>query len=170
MKLISTAAILLVAVATVTAQDAKTEAMKAQNQINGAMLKKDMKLLEKLMRASCTKNFQYIEEGQGGKPMNLDGVISTLKGAFGGFAKVTEASTKFLSFKVTGNTAVAKVKHKTSGVMAPGPDKKTHTMTMMGDAVETYVKEGKTWKMSKMVWSNSVMLMDGKPMQMPSGQ
>jgi hypothetical protein len=39
-----------------------------------------MKLFEKLMRASCTKNFQYIEEGTGGKPMNLDGVISTLKG------------------------------------------------------------------------------------------
>jgi hypothetical protein len=57
-------------------------------------------------------------------------------------------------------------------MMAPGADKKSHSMTMMGDAVETYVKEGKIGKMSKMVWSNSSMLMDGKPvpMQTPSSQ
>jgi len=47
-----------------------------------------------------------------------------------------------------------------------GQDKKTHTMTFTGTSADTYVKQGGTWKMSKMAWIKQTATMDGKPIKM----
>jgi hypothetical protein len=152
-----------------TAQDAKAQIEKSNKALTNAMMKKDFAAMEKILRATCTKDFQYIEEGAKGKPMNLDGMIAGIKGGLSGFEKVTQVSSVIVSTKVTGKTAIVKAKHLMGGTMT-GPDKKKHTMTMSGVAVETYVNQGGVWKMSKMVWGDSKMMMDGKAMPMPTGQ
>lgn len=154
---------LVVAVASAQGQSLRAEADAAGKAIGAAMKKKDFAALSKAMKASCTKDFVYIEKGVKGPPQNIDQVIEGIKMGLSSMSKVTVADAKILSLKEKGNTGWAKAQHTMGGITA-GPDKKNHTMIIVGTVEETYVKQGGKWKMSKMVWLSQKMTMDGKPM------
>jgi hypothetical protein len=83
-----------------------------------------------------------------------------------GFQKVTKFKSRILTAQVQGNKATCTVSNLMEGTMI-GPDKKKHTMSFGGNTVETFVKEGKTWKMSVMEWKTMEMKQDGKVMPTP---
>lgn len=158
--------ILSVTVASVFAGDLRSELNAANKAIHQAMMKKDFAAMEKLMRAHVTKDFTYEEKGMPGKPQNFDQMIGNMKMGMSGLKKVTSATTKIISVKEMGSKATVVADHAMAGTMA-GPDKKDHTMLHAGNVIESYVKINGKWKMSKMVWTTTKMLMDGKPMAMP---
>lgn len=130
--------------------------------ISNAMMKKDFATMGKLLHASVTPDFKYIED-RPGKPLDADGMIKELQMGLGGFQKVTSASAHITSLKETGKTAAVVVVYKMGGIV-PGKDKKAHTMLSSGVSTETYVKAGGGWKLKQMVWKDTAMLLDGKPM------
>ncbi len=127
--------------------------------IDKCLLNKDIAGFEKLVKPMITKDYKHIEMG---RTLTYDQMIAEMKQGVGMMEKVTVAQSKFLSFKQTGNTVVAKQSHKMEGTMT-GPDKKKHTMGFVGVTMNTYRKEGGVWKMSIMNWTKQDMLMDGKP-------
>lgn len=161
-KSITFAIVLVALVATAFAGNLRSEIESWNKQVTNAMMKKDMAGLEKIMKAGVTANFKHIENGQ---TLNFKQMWERMKMGFGSMKKLTKASTKIIAFSEKGNTAVAKVEHAMEGVMMM-EDKKEHTMGFSGVAEHTYVKQGKTWKMSKMEWKSQKNTMDGKPMNM----
>ena len=79
--------------------------------------------------------------------------------------KCTSAVAKLVTLKEKGNTATSTESHVMKGTTM-GADKKSHTMSFSGMSTNTYVKVGKDWKMSRMSWGKSTMMMDGKAMDM----
>ena len=160
MKLIavSFAALSLVAI---SSADLRSDIKQMNAVVGNAMVKGDMKMLSKVIKAGVTNDFTYVEQG---KTMTCDQMLETMKAGFSQM-KTTSAKTEIVSLKEKGNSGMATEKHMMTGTMT-GPDKKTHKMSYVGTSTETYVKVGKEWKMSKMVWGMEKMMMDGKPMDM----
>lgn len=127
--------------------------------IDACLLKMDMAGFEKLVRPNATKDFKHVENG---RSLNLDQTIAQMKSGLVGLKKLTKVESKFLSFKQTGNTAVAKQSHLMAGILV-GPDKKEHMMAYSGVSMNTYRKEGGVWKMAIMDWKATSMTLDGKP-------
>lgn len=165
MKIIAMTLFVLGALVAAQAQSLKAQVEASNKRIHAAMMKKDLTGLEKLFKAGMTKDFKYVE---GGKTMTYDEMVAGMKMGIGSLKKVTVASTKIIAVKEKGNAATITCEHSMGGVTA-GPDKKDHTNVFTGMAVESYVKVGGKWLMSKMEWKNSKMTMDGKPMAMPGG-
>lgn len=129
--------------------------------IGKAMVKGDMKALDAMFKAGMTSDFKYEE---GGKTMTYDQMMAQMKASMSSL-KCTSAVAKLRTLKEKGNMGTSTESHMMKGTMT-GPDKKPHSMTMSGMSTNTYVKVGKMWKMSKMSWGKSTMMMDGKPMDM----
>jgi|CXWL01.1.fsa_nt_gi hypothetical protein len=127
--------------------------------IDKCLLNKDIAGFEKLVKPMVTKDYKHIENG---RTLTYDQMIVQMKQGVGMMEEVTVATSKFLSFKQTGNTVVAKQSHKMEGIVM-GEDKKKHTMGFTGVTVNTYRKVGGMWKMAIMDWKKQDMLMDGKP-------
>lgn len=127
------------------------------------MMKKDFKGMEKHLKSTTTPDFKYIEAGN---TINLKQMIAQMKMGMGQFTKVTKVDSKVLTVQQQGNKANVTMMHAVEGKMK-GPDKKTHTMRMSGNTIESYVKVGSKWKLAVMDWKESQMMMDGKPMAMP---
>lgn len=161
MKLLTVtlAAVSLVAVSNA---DLRSDINAMNGRIGSAMVKGDMKALDAMMKAGMTKDFKYIE---GGKTMTYDQMMVQMKASMSSM-KCTSAVAKLLTLKEKGNMATSTESHVMKGTMPPGADKKVHTMSFVGTSTNTYVKVGKDWKMSKMSWGKSTMMMDGKPMDM----
>lgn len=134
----------------------------SNKKIHTAMKKKDFVALDRIFKAGMTKDFTYVENG---KTETYDVMMQGVKMGLGQMQKVSEVSTKIVSVKEKGNVGTCTAMHTMAGTVV-GTDKKKHAMSFSGTAVETYVKVGKDWKMSKMEWKASKMLMDGKPMPM----
>ncbi len=141
------------------AESARAEIERVNTSIGHAMVKKDFKGLDKIMKSHMTSDFKYTEAGQ---TQTYDQMFANIKQGLGMYSKVTKAKATIKTFKQKGNSAWALTSHSMAGTVM-GQDKKPHKMTFNGDAAETYVKQGKTWKMSKMEWGKNAMLMDGKP-------
>ncbi len=127
--------------------------------IDKCLLNKDIAGFEKLVKPMVTKDYKHIEMG---RTLTYDQMVAEMKQGVGMMNKVTVAKSRFLTFKQTGNTVVAKQSHRMEGTMT-GPDKKSHIMAFVGVSVNTYRKEGGVWKMAIMNWTKQDMLMDGKP-------
>ena len=127
--------------------------------IDKCLLNKDIAGFEKLVKPMVTKDYKHIEMG---RTLNYNQMIAEMKQGLAMMGKVTVARSKFITFKQTGNTVVAKQSHRMEGTMT-GQDKKTHTMAFVGTSQNTYRKEGGVWKMAIMDWKKQDMLMDGKP-------
>jgi hypothetical protein len=122
------------------------------------MLKKDFSGFATIMKGAITKDFKYIEAGQ---TMTFDQMLSNMKMGMSQYKKITKSQTKVFAVQVQGNKATATVWHMMEGTMM-GPDKKKHTVSYSGNAIESYVKVGKMWKMTTMDWRDTKSLMDGK--------
>lgn len=168
-KLITSGAIILsVALCVAGPEDEfRTQVTAHSKKYEAAMLKKDIKQFGKLLAMYTTKNFVYKENGQSmSRKQMLDQMSMSVKT----FQKITKFKSRMIEAQVQGNKATATVSNLMEGTMI-GPDKKKHTMSFGGNTIETYVKEGKTWKMSVMEWKTMEMKQDGKVMPMPgSGQ
>lgn len=168
MNKLTTSGVILVAVALSMAgpeDDFRTQVNAQGKKYESAMLKKDIKAFGKLLDMYTTKDFVYKENGQSmGKKQMFEQMSMSIKG----FSKVTKFKSRVLTAQVQGNKATATVSNLMEGTMV-GPDKKKHTMSFGGNTVETFVKEGKTWKMSIMEWKTTEMKQDGKVVPMPGG-
>jgi hypothetical protein len=145
--------------AAISSADLRSEIKEMDAVVGNAMIKGDMKMLSKAIKAGVTNDFTYVEQG---RSMTCDQMLETMKAGLSQM-KTTSARTQIVSLKEKGNSAMAVEKHMMAGMMT-GPDKKTHKMSYVGTSTETYVKVGKEWKMSKMVWGMDKMMLDGKPM------
>ena len=164
-KLISSGAIILAVALCVAGpeDDFRNQMNRQSKKYETAMLKKDIKAFGKLLDMYTTKNFVYKENGQSmTKKQMFDQMSMSVKG----FQKVTKFKSRILTAQVQGNKATCTVSNLMEGTMM-GPDKKKHTMSFGGNTVETFVKEGKTWKMSVMEWKTMEMKQDGKVMPTP---
>lgn len=162
MKLFSASLACLAVVCCASAAGVKQELEQVNKQITTAMMKKDMVTLEKVMKAHLTSDFVYEEAGQ---KMDFKTMFSQMKMGLSQMKTLTKVESKIISVKESGNNATAKVSHLQEGTMMM-PDKKTHKMVFKGVSADTLRKEGGKWKMAKMTWEKSEMLMDGKPMDM----
>ena len=162
MKLFSASAVCLALVCCASAAGVKQEIDAANKQICDAMKKKDMALLEKVMKANITSDFTYEEAGQ---KMDFKTMFTTMKAGIAQMKTLTKVEAKVISVKESGKTATAKVNHLQEGTMMM-PDKKSHKMVFKGISTNVLRQEGGKWKMSKMSWDKTEMLMDGKPMDM----
>jgi hypothetical protein len=127
--------------------------------IHALMVKKDFKMMRTLMKRGVTTDFVYSENGQ---TQTIDQMMTNMEIGLSSMDTVSNATSRILNIKETGNQAVAKLEHLMTGT-TKGPDKKLHTVTYGGTATETYVKLKGRWLLKKMVWGKTVMLMDGKP-------
>ena len=157
-----TASILFVAtlfVASAHASGLKSTIISMNKKVSATLVKGDLKAFEKITRAGVTKDFVYSENGQN---MTYDQMLKQMKDGMGQMGKIVSAESKLVKLDIKGNTASGVCSH-TMKTITKGKDKKNHVMVMTGKSVDTYVKVGDTWKMSKMAWTNAKMTMDGKP-------
>ena len=165
MKAVALTLLLLGAIGIAQADGLRAAVEASNKKISAAMMKKDFAGLDKIFKAGMTKDFTYTEAG---KTQSYDTMMSGLKMGLGQYSKITKVSTTIKSISEKGNAGTCTAEHVMAGTVV-GADKKTHTSSFTGIAVETYVKVGKEWKMSKMEWKSSKMMLDGKPMAMPGG-
>ncbi len=159
MKAISLPLVLVCLVTVASADSLRSEIKSLNGMVQKAMLSKDMKSLGKKMKSGVTSDFKYMERGQA---MNFDTMVKMMDQGMASFAKVTQAKSEILTLKETGKSAAGTTRHTVSG-MIMGPDKKQHTMLMVGVSSDTYKKVGGKWKMSSMSWKDEKTTMDGKP-------
>ena len=162
--LISTA--LVLAAGAAHGESLKSAIKKYDATIDNMMMKKDFEGMKKVMRAGSTPDFQYVENSPG-HPLNVDQMADHLKMGLSSFQKITTVDSHLVSLKHTGKTATGVSIYSMGGIIM-GQDKKPHKMLSSGKATNTYVKTASGWKVSKMVWGDDKMTLDGKPMAMPS--
>ena len=160
MKLL-TVTLAAVSLVAISSADLKSEVTAMNNKVTAAMMKGDMKTLESVMKGGVTADFMYVE---GGKSMNFSQMWTTMKASMSSM-KCTMATAKMSGLKEKGKMGTGMESHHMMGTMM-GKDKKTHKMSFDGTSTNTYVMVGKSWKMSKMAWGKSTMMMDGKPLDM----
>lgn len=130
-----------------------------------AFMKLDLAGFEKATRSVVTSDFRDIEMA---KPMTYDEMLNTMKQSFGMISKMTSATMKIESVRAKGSVAKVAMVQRMRGTMV-GPDKKTHKMTFTARTIDTWKKDGKSWKLAEMNWKSQKMTMDGKPFD-PSKQ
>jgi hypothetical protein len=124
----------------------------------------DIAAFEKLMKENSTADFVYIEKGAPtSKPMNRDQMLATMAQSFKGMGKVDKVESKTLSVKEKGDTGVAITTHTITN-SAKGPnDKQAKVMVYVGKSMDEYKRAGGKWKLTKMTWIETKMMIDGKP-------
>lgn len=70
---------------------------------------------------------------------------------------------KITSLKVNGNQAVAQVSGDFNGTLVGGPDNKPHKFRLVATTTDTWIKNGKLYKLQKSVVQKNAVTMDGKP-------
>ena len=163
MKARSLIFVLLAAAAMANAQSLKSAIHKVDGPVCRAMMKKDIKGFEKIVKPAVTPDFKYSE---GGPAMGFDEMIAGMKQGFAMYSKITKAQTKLVSVKENGSMGSSVEKHTMVGMMM-GPDKKSHKVVFAGTSNSTYKKVNGKWLMATMNMKTDKMTMDGKPMPMP---
>jgi hypothetical protein len=163
MILMNKIAVSLAIVGLVAGAHASDELRKSMNKDNAKMArlmkKLDWKGVEKHLKATTTKDFVYKEAGQS---MDLKTMIAQMKSGMSMFKKVTKVETKVLTVQQQGDKANVTATHFIEGTMV-GPNKKTQTFRMLGNTIESYVKQNGKWLIKVMDWKDSNMTVDGKP-------
>lgn len=143
------------------AQSLRSQINSADKKVQKFMMANDAKGFKSYLKTAVTSDFQYVEAGQ---KMGFDEMCDHVTQGMSQM-HTTKASSKILSLHQKGNMATASIMHKMQGKTS-GPDHKTHMMSFEGVSMDTYVKQGGKWKMSRMEWGKQTMKMDGKPMNM----
>lgn len=164
MKALALSLLILSAFVVAKADGLRASIETSNRQISRAMMAKDYAALDKLFRASMTKDFKYVESG---KSQTYAQMMANMKMGIEQMSKL-KITIKTLNVKDLGSKGTATIMHTMTGTMI-GADKKTHTTSFTGTSMDTYRKEGGKWKMSKMEWKSMKMMMDGKPMPTGAG-
>lgn len=123
-----------------------------------AMESKDLGFLER----TSAKDFTYKAFGQPATPKK-----QALEGMKQQWAMTDKIKYKYKiqGIKKAGASMTVDLINDFHMTTKPGPDKKVHTMTMVGPARETWVKVNGKWLLKGIVeTAQGKMLMDGKPM------
>ena len=152
-------AMLAATVCVANADSLKATVQAMNKKVNAAMLKLDVKAFVAATKPYGTKDFKYTENG---RTMTYDEMVAMMKSGLGSLKKMNSVTSEIKKVEEKGGKGTVWTVHKSAGMMM-GPDKKTHKMTMDGESMSTYVKEGKAWKIATMTWTKSDMKMDGKP-------
>jgi hypothetical protein len=147
-------------VAAMAAADANSDFLKfckdMAKKTDAAFAKRDTAFFDKM----STDDFTYTEMGQ---QQNKKDALKQMKAMFK-TSKTIDSKTTVKSSKVTGNTGVCQCVGTFKAVMMMPNDKKYHKMTGTEYDTQTWVKVGKTWKLSKIVQTKTAnMKLDGKP-------
>lgn len=161
MKALALSLLIVSTIAVAKAEGLRAAIETSNKKIQKAMMAKDINMLDKMFRGSMTKDFKYIEDG---KAQSYDEMMKNMKMGFAQMGTI-KTSIKTVSVKDMGTKGTAMIMHTMVGTTV-GPDKKKHTTTFSGTSMDTYRKEGGKWKMAKMEWKKTTMMMDGKPMPM----
>ncbi len=148
-----------------SADDLKSHIASFDRQMTSAMMKKDFTQVKKLIKGEIAPNFVYEENG---RRQSLEQMLAGIKMGIGQM-NLRYANSKVLTLMNKGTSQVATVHHQIGGT-AVGEDKKMHKMTFDGVSENTYVKIGKTWKMSKMRWIKQSTMIDGKEIPTQGGR
>jgi hypothetical protein len=146
--------------ATAGAQSLRSQIETTTKAIRKSMIAMDIKGFTKIMKGVVATNFTYVESG---KTMDFDHMVQGVGMGFSQMEKVTKADAKLLALTEKGNSATSTTQHTMESTTTMGGPKR-HKMSFSGVSTETYVRQGGAWKMSKMVWNNQSMLVDGKAM------
>jgi len=141
-----------------SAQNLKGFVNDMNDKVSDAMRKKDINAFVKSIKPLVTSDFKYTEAG---RTMNFDQMVANMKSGFQMFQQVTIVKAVVQKIEEKGDKGKTTSTNTMGGTIV-GQDKKSHTMTMHGTSVETYVKVKGQWKLSSMTWSGTSMQMDGK--------
>jgi Domain of unknown function (DUF4440) len=137
---------------------------KSYQDVNTAVLKKDMKTVEKLLTTGSVPEFKYIPLK--GAPTTVQVMVAQMKGQLAVMGPVTRCTTKISKQVMKGNTAMLTV---VSGFTTSikDPQGKVHSITSDGVTTDTWVNIGGTWKMKEMKVVSEKNAMDGKVVPTP---
>ena len=150
------------AVAGLTHADLRSDLAAARHKLEKAVLAKDSKDAEAIMKETMTSDFKYTQDG---KDQDLKTFIDNFTATIAMMDKISSSSVKVLSLKQMGDSASGKFEHSMVGTMKT-PDKKIHKIDWTGVFTEGYRKVGGKWKNSTMIAGPQKFLMDGKPAKM----
>jgi hypothetical protein len=115
-------------------------------------------------QAVSTPDFSYTDLL--GNTQQKKGALAGLKAMFDS-SQTIKVQTKLISVKENAQGGVCDLESKYDIVTKPGPDKKTHRMQMTSKTRETWVKQGRTYKLKHIKELKAESMMDGKPMPPP---
>lgn len=159
MKLVSTLAIASLAVLAF-ASSLKSEIAASEAKASAALSKGDMEKFKALMKPRVTADFKYVEEG---KEISFDQMCDQMIKSIGAI-KGLAATSSIKKLTESGSTATVVVNRGMSWKQK-GQDGKDHVMKYTGVTTDSYKKVDGKWLVSKMVWSDTKLTVDGKAPQ-----
>ena len=164
MKTLALIGMLSVTVGMASAESLAQFIKSVEGKYDKAIQTSDIAAFEKLMKENSTSDFVYIEKSMpASKPMNRDQMVDTMRKSFKAMGKVDKVESKTLSVKESGNTGVAVTTHAITNSMKGGAENKAHVMVYTGKSSDEYRRVNGKWKLAKMTWLETTMMMDGKP-------
>lgn len=128
-----------------------------------AFEKKDIKWFENASSADFT--YTAHDGAKSDKKTSMAGMTQMF-----GMAEKIKVFQKRGAVSLKGSTGTAVYDGTFHVTMKPGPDKKTHVMTIKGKTKETWKKVGSQWKLTNITdIGPQTYLMDGKPMNTGGG-
>ncbi len=140
----------------------RSEIQDWSSKVNKAMIKKDFKTINALMKKTTTSDFVYTNaEGS----MTLDQMLAAMKGGLAGLGEISSATTTLVKLTESKTAATAICLNSLKATIT-GKDKKAHKMSYSSKFTETLVMVGKDWKISKMISADEKTMLDGKLVDM----
>lgn len=118
------------------------------------------------MTAYMTSDFKM--KSQMGQTVTRDQFVSAVKSQIG-MAQSISSKTTVQSVVIKGTTATVSTSGVSKLVILEPQTKAAHKIDVSSKSVATWVKVQGSWKMKFLEQKDSKVLMDGKPMQMPTG-
>jgi len=140
--------------------DLRSQIESMNRTIEHAMVRKDIKAFNKVMRNWVTPDFRYVEMG---RSMSYDDMVKQMGGGFAMTERVKSADSKILKIDMKGSHALVRSQHDMVSLLHGGPKEKAHVMRYHGISGDTYVRMNGKWKLAKMEWLTEKMTLDGRP-------
>ncbi|MBS1717046.1 MAG: nuclear transport factor 2 family protein [Armatimonadetes bacterium] len=163
-RTLTLAALLACTAVSFAADNAKTAISKAYTQFDFYVVKGSLKDLESFLNRTSTNDFTMKQMGQ---TFDKKAVIAQMKQQLS-MGKVNESKTKVKSIVINGSTATVMTSGSFKMTMKGKNQDKAHVFAGQSETKDTWVKEGRVWKMKSIESVSDKMTMDGKPIN-PGG-
>jgi hypothetical protein len=128
--------------------------------LNSLILKRDVPAIQSLFRTTSTKDFRYVDLHK--KSITGPQLMAQMKAQMAMTTKVDRSTMKIAKVTVTDSKAVLLVDSAYS-MSTIDADQKSHTLTGTMRSEDTWVKQGKEWKLQRIQSVREKATMDGKP-------